>query len=101
MNDRRRSYYYGSYGLVRGYGPLCTTLREADDSVFADSRKQRTNGGSTDRNVVLVSPETGLCWWWEEGDYEEEDLVPVRMPNGEQASYSLNKLGPTEMAGFG
>lgn len=106
---RESRHYYGSYGLVRGYGQLCRTLREADDSVYDDSRMQRRNGGSTDRNVVLVSSESGLCWWWDEGELREEDLIPVRSANGEQVRYPLDViltseelwLTPTELAGFG
>ncbi len=101
MGDCRKQHYYGSYGLVRGYGPLCQTLREADDSVYDDSRAQRKNGGSSDRCVVIVSKGSGLCWWWEEADVDDSDLIPVRTVSGDQAKYVLEVIGPTEMAGFG
>lgn len=110
MSIRKQQYYFGSYGLVRGYGTLYRTLREADDSVFEDSRIQRRHGGSSDRNAVVVSRPTGLCWWWEEtdGEVDERDLVPVKMADGKQARYSVDTIrgceaiwsGPTEIAGF-
>jgi hypothetical protein len=107
--SREQKYYYGSYGIVRGYGTLFRTLREADESVFEDGRIQRKNGGSTDRNAVLVSRETGLCWWAEEDETDETDLVPVRTADRVQASYPLDLIrkcealwrGPIEIAGFG
>ncbi len=108
MANRRSDYYYGSYGLVRGYGPLCQTLHEADESVFEDSRLQRRNGGSSDRNAVVVSRLTGLCWWWEEDDLHIEELIPVKTPGGPQAKYPMDMIhncealwdGPKEIAGF-
>jgi hypothetical protein len=108
LSNRRGEYYFGSYGLVRGYGPLYRTLHEADESVYEDSRLQRRNGGSSDRCVALVAKLTGLCWWWEEGDNREEDMVPVRTAQGEQARYTLETIkgyeglwaAPTELAGF-
>lgn len=95
-----QGFLYGSYGLVRGFGPLCRTLREADDSVYDDSRDQRKNGGTSDRNVVLVSRDKGLCWWWEEGEPPVDDLIPVRNAHGEQVAYPVEKLGTPEIAGF-
>jgi hypothetical protein len=85
----RHGYYFGSYGMIRGYGPLCRTLGEADRSVFADAKEQRKNGGSTDRNAVMVARVDGLCWWSEEDD-TEEDLLPVKTAQGEQARYPLD-----------
>lgn len=108
-----RKYYFGSYGIVRGYGPLHRTIEEADHSVREDGKKQRQNGGSTDRNAVLVSALTGLCWWVDESESrdtpEEKYLSPVRTANGEQAKYSMDILrryetlwvDPTMLAGFG
>ena len=108
MHSHDDEHYYGSYGLVRGYGTLYRTFGEADDSVYDDNRLQRRNGGCSDRSVVIVSPDTGLCWWWEEGPYRESDLAPVRDANGVQARYSTETIrlmedlweGPTEIAGF-
>lgn len=106
---RGSGYYYGSYGLVRGYGPLCRTIREADDSIFADGKKQRQeNRGSSDRVVVLVSPDTGQCWWAEDEEDPGSRLDPVLTPNGDQARYAdevikateLLWYGPQEVAGF-
>jgi hypothetical protein len=102
------SLYYGSYGLIRGYGPLCRTLREADETVLADGRHQRRKGGSTDRNAVAVTPDDGLCWWADEGDTSTADMMPVRTPSGAQARYAQEVIraseelwrGPKELAGF-
>jgi hypothetical protein len=105
----RKQYYFGSYGLIRGYGPLCRTFREADDSVFEDHRVQRRHGGSSDRNALVVTRATGLCWWWQETpEIDELDLVPARTADGKQARYSTDMIrgceaiwsGPTEIAGF-
>jgi len=92
----RGSYYYGSYGLVRGYGKLCRTLREADETVFEDGRQQRANGGTTDRNAVVVTPEDGLCWWADEEDESTAGMIPVRNAHGEQARYSQEAIRATE-----
>lgn len=108
MPIRGREHYFGSYGIVRGYGPLCKSLGDADESVYDDNRIQRRIGGVSDRNVVLVNRSSGLCWWWEEGDALEADLVPVRTPDGRQAVYDHDVIdncealwsGPSEMAGF-
>jgi hypothetical protein len=105
----RKQYYFGSYGLVRGYGPLYRTIQEADQSVFADGREQRRHGGSTDRNAVAVSTNTGLCWWVDEEDPRYGELLPVKTPSGAQAAYPLEVIqryeglwgGPAEIAGFG
>lgn len=109
MLARRKQYYFGSYGIIRGYGALYRTLKEADDSVYDDQRKQQRNGGTTDRAVVAVSTDTGLCWWAGEGDLPEEDMMPVITPSGSQARYTLDAIRvyegiwgtPTELAGFG
>lgn len=102
------SYYYGSYGIIRGYGPLCRTLGEADDSVREDHRRQREWGGSTDRNAVAVTPEDGLCWWVDDGEETIDDMRPVITPRGEQARYKLEVMraheslwaAPRELPGF-
>jgi hypothetical protein len=102
-------YYYGSYGLVRGYGPLCRTLKEADATVIDDSRAQRKNGGSCDRVVVLVSPNDGLCWWAEDDEDQGSRLDPVWTPGGVQARYEASVIAaheelwlcPKELPGFG
>ncbi len=104
----RQQWYYGSYGLVRGYGPLHRTLKEADDSVRDDGRHQRRNGGATDRNAVLVSPDSGKCWWLD-GDEIPREETPVLTAHGEQATYSRDAIRqyeslwdtPETMAGFG
>lgn len=96
MHDRGSGYYYGSYGLVRGYGKLCRTLKEADDSVFADQREQRKNGGTTDRNAVVVTPHDGACWWADEEDETTDTMVAVRTPDGKQARYSLQTIREAE-----
>lgn len=109
MNGRACGYYYGSYGLVRGYGPLCRTLREADSSVMDDNRTQRKHGGSSDRVVVLVSPNDGLCWWAEDEEDQDSRLAPVWTPSGGQAHYEAEVirateelwLAPRELPGFG
>lgn len=117
MSNHGRQHYFGSYGLIRGYGPLHKTLKEADDSVFEDGRVQRKkHGGSTDRNAVVVSADNGHCWWLDSDDFRDdgadirdEELVPVRTPNGSQARYADDVLrkcealweGPRELAGFG
>ena len=109
MNGRVCGYYYGSYGLVRGYGPLCRTLREADASVYDDSRIQRRNGGCTDRVVVLVSPDTGQCWWAEDEADQGSRLAPILTSSGQQAHYEEAIitateqlwLCPKELPGFG
>lgn len=112
MFIRGQQYYFGSYGLVRGYGPLFRTLEEADFSVREDSKAQRKNGGSTDRNAVMVSRFTGLCWWADEYDPRvevlENSLLPVRTADSQQARYPLETIkgyeevwgGPPELAGF-
>lgn len=108
MSSRESSYYYGSYGIVRGYGPLCRTLRDADESVRADGRKQRANGGSTDRNAVVVTPDDGLCWWADEEDENTGAMIPVKAPSGEQARYEQATMrasealwnAPKELPGF-
>ncbi len=105
----RSGYYYGSYGLVRGYGPLCRTLREADSSVYDDGRAQRKNGGSTDRVVVLVTPDSGQCWWAEDEEDSDSRMDPVLNTSGEQARYEAEVirateelwLCPKELPGFG
>ncbi len=102
------SYYYGSYGMIRGYGPLCKTLKEADDSVLSDGKRQRLKGGSTDGNEVVVTPEDGLCWWIDEVDDALHALQPVKTPSGAQARYAQEVIraseqlwnGPKELAGF-
>lgn len=108
MSRSATQYYYGSYGLIRGYGTLYRSLDEADSSVFTDGRLERRNGGSTDRNAVAVCPDTGLCWWPEEG-YMSGMLEPVKTADGKQARYELEMIrsyedlwhGPVEIAGFG
>lgn len=102
------SYYYGSYGLVRGYGPLFRSLKEADASVRDDSRRQRLNGGSSDRVVVFVSTDDGLCWWAEDDEDECSRLDPVLTTHGHQARYEEAVIraweslwdAPKELAGF-
>jgi len=109
MASRACGYYYGSFGLVRGYGPLCRTLKEADSSVFDDGRTQRRNGGCSDRVVVLVSPNTGLCWWAEDEEDQGSRLDPVLTTSGQQARYEMEVirateelwLAPRELPGFG
>lgn len=109
MFNRGSGYYYGSYGLVRGYGPLCRSLKDADASIYADSKRQRQeNRGSSDRVVVLVSPDTGQCWWAEDEEDEGSRLDPVLTPSGEQARYAEEVIraterlwdSPKELAGF-
>lgn len=109
MHGRVCGYYYGSYGMVRGYGPLCRNLREADSSVSGDNVTQRKNGGCTDRVVVLVSPNDGLCWWAEDEEDQGSRLAPLLTANGEQARYEAEVirateelwLAPKELPGFG
>ena len=92
MSSHARGYYYGSYGIVRGYGKLCLTLREADETVFDDGRKQRLNGGSSDRNAVAVTPDDGLCWWTDEEGESTATMPPVKTASGEQARYSREAI---------
>jgi hypothetical protein len=108
MPQRRSRYYYGSYGMIRGYGPLRGSVLEADETVSADRRQQsRRRGGSTDRNAVAVDSVTGLCWWLEPDD--QPGNSPVLTPTGEQARYERETvrqfeatlIGPEDMAGFG
>lgn len=109
MSSRESSYYYGSYGIVRGYGPLCRTLKEADESVATDDKRQRQKGGITDRNSVIVTPEDGLCWWADEEEDTAAALAPIMTPYGAQARYATEILqayevlwsAPKELAGFG
>lgn len=82
-------YWYGSYGLIRGYGPLCRTVEEADRSARRDAIEQRRHGGSTDRVAVAVCRRTGLCWWAVDEDIREVELAPVRTIAGEQARYPM------------
>ena len=89
-------FYYGSYGRVRGYGPLCRTLKEADASVRDDARRERHNGGTSDRVVVFVSPDTGLCWWAEDEEDESSRLEPLRDNHGAQAAYAIEVIMATE-----
>lgn len=106
--SNRGSYYFGSFGLIRGYGPLCRTLKEADESVFSDGKRQRLKGGSTDRNAVVVTPEDGLCWWADEDDDSEAHMLPVWAPSGGQARYTQEVIraseelwrAPKELPGF-
>ena len=105
----RKRYYFGSYGLIRGYGPLCRTMGDADASIFADRRKGQENGGSTDRCVVAVSRDDGLCWWVGEDIDREWEMAPVLTVHSGQARYSLELIAryeglwgtPQELAGFG
>lgn len=90
MQSRGYQYYYGSYGLIRGYGPLCRNMRDAEESVYADARRMRDSRGTTDRHAVLVSRVTGLCWWFDEPD--NTDLSPVRDIEGKQAQYELAEI---------
>ena len=109
MSSRGSSYYYGSYGIVRGYGPLCSSLREADRTVREDGARQRLKGGSSDRNAVAVTPEDGLCWWVDEESDALDDLVPVKTASGAQAQYAQEVIrahetlwkAPKELPGFG
>lgn len=104
------TYYYGSYGLVRGYGPLTTSIRMADWTVRDDDKRQRLTGGSSDRYAVVVDPQTGLCWRLDgdEDDFDSRHLEPVRTTSGVQASYpgetirlfERARFGPSELAGF-
>lgn len=95
--------------MIRGYGPLCRTLQDADASVDEDQRLQRANGGTTDRNTVVVSRDTGLCWWVDEDDLNESELTPMRTASGAQVQYSMDTIrgyeglwgSLNEMAGFG
>lgn len=87
--SRRQDYYYGSYGLLRGYGPLRRNLQDAQEAVYADSRAERLAGRISDRNVVLVSRVTGLCWWMDDVEIIASELDPVRTVDGTQAQYSL------------
>jgi len=94
MAEDARRYYFGSYGLVRGYGPLYRTIEEADRSVFRDAEEPRENGGGTDRNAVAVSILDGGCWWVDDGeDIRENEMIPVRTSSGEQARYSMALIG--------
>lgn len=93
---RGRGYYYGSYGLVRGYGKLCRSLKEADQTVFEDGKQQRMNGGTTDRNAVVVTPDDGLCWWADEEDESTATMLPVKNAHGEQARYTQAAIRETE-----
>lgn len=89
MLDRARRYYFGSYGIIRGFGPLFRTIEEADRSVFKDASDQRKRGGSSDRNAVAVRASDGTCWWTDDGDdIRENELKPVRMADGSQATYA-------------
>ncbi len=109
MQSYRKQYYFGSYGLIRGYGPLCRTSQDADASVVEDQRIQQANGGATDRNTVAVSRDTGLCWWFVDDDIRETELVPMRTATGAQVRYSMDTIrgyeglwgSLNEMAGFG
>lgn len=109
-----QSYYFGSFGLVRGRGPMYRTIAEADACVRRDARNERANGGTSDRNVVLVSRLTGLCWWADESEASEpmeKYLIPVRNPDSSQARYPLEVVHqyetlwrtstPEELAGLG
>lgn len=97
MHDNARGYYFGSYGIIRGYGPLCRTLDEADRSVFKDADGQRKRGGSTDRNAVAVSRDDGTCWWTdEEDDIDPAHLTPVRTAAGKQAQYAMRAIAEAE-----
>lgn len=108
MQSRTRRYYFGSYGVVRGYGPLLRSLREADDSIQDDDRRQRQQGGCSDRHVVIVSADTGQCWHFDEGETVVERSRPVMTPAGKQAVYlpqvvkvcEQSWLEPREIAGF-
>lgn len=109
MASRLQRYYYGSYGLLRGYGPLHRNMRDAEESVYADHRAQRAEGSSSDRHLVLVTRVTGLCWWLDDVEINEDDLMPVRDLDGKQAQYELDAIRhqeglwgtPEEQAGFG
>lgn len=92
---RTRRYYFGSYGMIRGYGPLYRSLQEADASVFTDAAEQRKkHGGSTDRNAVCVDRENGLCWWLNESDEQSDRRVLTA--SGVQASYTLEAIRKQE-----
>jgi hypothetical protein len=95
VNTSKREYYFGSYGLIRGYGPLCRTLKEADATVHADGRRQRLKGGASDRNAVAVSSSTGLCWWTDDDD-TDGNMEPVKTASGEQARYSEEVIRASE-----
>lgn len=108
MPQRRSRYYYGSYGMIRGYGPLRGSVGEADQTVFEDRMQQsKRRGGSTDRNAVAVDSVTGLCWWLEIDD--QPGNSPVLTPTAGQAKYEREAIQrfealliePEDMAGFG
>ena len=93
MTNHARGYYFGSYGIIRGFGPLCRTIEAADRSVFKDASEQRKRGGSTDRNAVVVAIDDGTCWWTDDEDcIDPAHLTPVRMSDGRQATYAITAI---------
>ncbi len=68
---------YGSYGSVRGYGPLRGTREEAESDVRSDGEGCQQQGGYSDRAVVVVDSE-GCCYYPGEdgGDDGELSWVP-------------------------
>lgn len=82
---------YGTYGSVRGYGPLYATRAEAETSLRSD-RIACTRGagrGYSDRIVVGVD-EDGACWRLDE-DGEPLNWVPG--PGGHRAAhYSISDV---------
>ena len=78
--------------MIRGYGPLCRNIKDADESVYADIRSQRERGGNSDRCVALVSSTDGLCWWIDDIEIIEEALVAMRTWDGHQAQYKVDDI---------
>jgi len=58
---------YGTYGSVRGYGPLRATQSEAERDLDDDITGCRGQGGYSDREVVAVDAD-GCCWEDDDGE---------------------------------
>lgn len=52
---------WGTYGSVRGYGPLRRRRHEALSDLLADQDGCKAERGYSDRNLVAVDAE-GFCW---------------------------------------
>lgn len=70
-----QAYKYGSYGPVRGYGPLCDSLMDAEKSVRQDGHGCARQGGYSDRQIVAVDQD-GYCYRVDDtGAYNESDWI--------------------------
>jgi hypothetical protein len=77
---------WGTYGSVRGYGPLRATREQAEGDLRADVSGCHRQHGYSDRQVVAVDAD-GVCW---AVDYDGDAPIVlhwVRGPGGGRAAH--------------